>query len=90
MKKKIFLFFISAFLIFSCSGKEAAVIEEQALPVRMSPVLTREKTEEVKGFGSLSFLKKFEVLSPLEGVIETLYFREGGSFPHIPEESFVY
>ena len=43
----------------------------------MVPATVREITEEVKGFGSLSFLKKFELVSPLEGTLETLYFREG-------------
>jgi len=34
-------------------------------------------TEEVNGFGSLSFLKKFELVSSLDGILETLHFREG-------------
>ena len=45
----------------------------------MAPVTIRESAEEVRGFGSLSFLKKFEIVSSLEGVLETLNFREGDS-----------
>lgn len=61
----------------SCSqnlAHEAAVAPQ---PVRMIPVTTRETSEQVKGFGSLSFLKKFELSSPVDGVLESLYFREG-------------
>jgi len=45
----------------------------------MVPAAVKEINEEVKGFGSLSFLKQFGLGSPLEGILEVLYFREGDS-----------
>ena len=76
-------YFFPGLLIFlcflSCANSQIPEIDESPLLVRMSPVLLRDNPDEVKGFGSLSFIKKFEVVSALEGVLETLYFREGDS-----------
>ena len=63
--------------LFSCAKSQVQEADDSPLPVRMVPVTVRETAEEVKGFGSLSFLKKFELVSPLDGVLETLHFREG-------------
>ena len=49
----------------------------RALPVQMVTVGSRSLQEEVRGFGSLSFLKKLDVLSPADGILDTLHFREG-------------
>ena len=65
--------------VFSCAGNQPGSIDDSPVPVRMTPVTVRETAEELKGFGSLSFLKKFELVSPLEGILETLNFREGDS-----------
>jgi len=72
----------SALLIFagvvvSCSTNRLQEADEGPMPVRMVPVSVKETTEEVKGFGSLSFLKKFELVSSVDGVLEKLNFREG-------------
>ena len=77
MKESIILLLILA--LFSCAKPQKSENDNSPLPVKMIPVTVREAGEEVTGFGSLSFLKKFELLSPLEGVLETLYYREGDS-----------
>ena len=64
-------------VLLSCADSEKPEGEASPLPIRMVPVTTREIAEEVKGFGFLSYLKKFELLSPLDGILETLNFREG-------------
>lgn len=80
MKEASRIFVLLLFLVpllFSC-GKEGGQEEEDTpISVTMVPVTVREVDEEVKGFGSLSFLKKFELVSPLDGILETLWFREG-------------
>ena len=80
MKNK-FLFFLIGLVnltgFISCNDSQVKFEEESPLPVRMSPVMIREDPEEIRGFGSLSFLKKFEVISSLDGVLEALHFREG-------------
>ena len=65
--------------LLSCAENRIKEDESPPLPVRMAPVSLREINEEIKGFGALSFLKKFELLSPMEGILETLSFREGDS-----------
>ena len=75
LKRAVLLVF--TILLLSCANKIKHEVEESPLPVRMVPVRVKETIEEVKGFGSLSYLKKFELVSPLDGIIETLYFREG-------------
>ena len=64
-------------ILFSCANNRKHEADEPPLPVRMVPVTVRETVEEVNGFGSLSFLKKFELVSPLDGILQTLHFREG-------------
>ena len=66
-----------AAVLFSCANNRKQETEELPLPVRMVPVTVKETAEEVNGFGSLSYLKKFEVVSSLDGILATLYFREG-------------
>ena len=64
-------------VLLSCAKIQRQEVEDLPIPVRMIPVTVRETAEEVKGFGSLSYLKKFELVSALEGILETLNFREG-------------
>jgi RND family efflux transporter MFP subunit len=71
------LFIVS--VLFSCAKNKAQEAEKPPIPVRIVAVTTRETAEELKGFGSLSFLKKFELVSPVEGVLDVLNFREGDS-----------
>ena len=76
------LFLIAPFLflvLLSCTNTSKQEAEEAPLPVRMVPVTLKETTEEVNGFGSLTYLKKIELLSPLDGILEILHFREGDS-----------
>jgi RND family efflux transporter MFP subunit len=78
MKKVLPLVIHSLLLFFlSCEKNRNFEEEKSALPVRMIPVTERESAEEIKGFGSLSYLTKIELLSPLDGILETLNFREG-------------
>ena len=74
---KIFTAVFLLIFLFSSCGKTHIEEEPSPLPVRMVPVTVKENIEEVNGFGSLSFLKKFELLSPLEGILENLNYREG-------------
>jgi len=66
-----------AVVLFSCTNSRKQEADESPLPVLMVPVTVRETAEEVNGFGSLSFLKKFELVSPLDGILQELHFREG-------------
>ena len=66
-----------AAVLFSCAESRIQEADDSPLPVRMIPVTLRETAEEVKGFGSLSFLKKYELSSSVDGVLELLCFREG-------------
>ena len=75
--KRILAAILLIFTFLSCANKSSQEENTPPLPVHMAPVTVKENTEEVKGFGSLSFLKKFELLSPVEGILETLNFREG-------------
>ena len=75
----VFILFLLFIFLFSCGKNQKQADKESPVPVRMIPVTEKEIAEEVKGFGSLSFLKKFELDSPLEGILESLYFREGDS-----------
>jgi len=75
--KKIAPAILLIFLLFSCAKNRMQEGADTSLQVRMALVTVMETDEEVKGFGSLSYLKKFELLSPLDGILETLDFREG-------------
>ena len=74
--KCVTLFVIAAALL-SCANNRKQEENESPLPVRMVPVTVRETSEEVNGFGSLSYLKKIELGSSLDGILKTLSFREG-------------
>ena len=68
---------VFAAVLLSCAQTVKQETGALPVPVKMIPVTARETVQAVKGFGSLSFLKKFELSSPVEGVLETLNFREG-------------
>ena len=79
---KCLVMMLAALLVFaavlvSCSKKLPLEADESPTPVRMVPVGVKETAEEVRGFGSLSFLKKFELVSSVEGILAELNFREG-------------
>ena len=69
--------FCFVIILFSCTNNRKHEADESPLSVQMVPVTVRETAEEVNGFGSLSFLKKFELVSSLDGILQTLHFREG-------------
>ncbi|MCL2318484.1 MAG: efflux RND transporter periplasmic adaptor subunit [Treponema sp.] len=79
MKKSYscYIFMLFILFLFSCAKDQVQEADGSQVPVKMAPVTVRETNEEVRGFGSLSFLKKFELLSPVDGIIESLRFREG-------------
>ena len=83
MKNHLFVYMALLLMVspafFSCAKTQAQETDDSPIPVRVSPVTVKESAEEVKGFGSLSFLKKFELVSPLDGILGTLRFREGDS-----------
>jgi RND family efflux transporter MFP subunit len=66
----------AALVLSSCGGRETAG-EETPMTVRGTPVMEREVSDEISGFGSLSFEKKVDLAAPQEGVVERLFFREG-------------
>jgi len=75
--KKLLIIIMLTYVALSCSKEQKQEEDALPLPVRMVPVKVKESAETIKGFGSLSFLKKFELLSPIDGVLETLHIREG-------------
>jgi RND family efflux transporter MFP subunit len=75
--KPMVMLIIFAPVLVSCGKSGNRNGDTSPVPVRMTPVTAREVAEEVKGFGSLSFLKKFELLSSVDGVLDVLHFREG-------------
>jgi len=63
--------------LLSCANNRKQEVDESPLPARMAVVTVKEITEEVSGFGSLSYLKKIELVSSLDGILEVFHFREG-------------
>jgi RND family efflux transporter MFP subunit len=74
-----FLLFFSA-VFFSCGKANASA--DSYLP-RVKTVLAEEKifSDEISGFGSVSFLTKVDVNASQEGVIRRIHFREGTVVP---------
>lgn len=77
--KKLSAALLLVIIMLSCSKEPAQEKETVPLPVRMASVKEKESAGVIKGFGSLSYLKKFEIISPVEGILESLSIREGGS-----------
>jgi multidrug efflux pump subunit AcrA (membrane-fusion protein) len=73
----IFLLILGLGILAGCGKAEEKTPPDTQPRVRASPVVAREIAGEVSGFGFLSFLKKIDLAAPSEGVLETLYFREG-------------
>jgi multidrug efflux pump subunit AcrA (membrane-fusion protein) len=81
MKKALLCVAALALLCVSCvscanSGRKDE--GHSAVRVRVAPVETAGRPNEIEGFGSLSFLTKNDVVCLQEGEIATLYYREGG------------
>ena len=75
---KLFIFFILLTFLFSCN-KRNDFLSDRMPEVRAVPVKSSVINDEIKGFGSLSFLRKVDVASPVDAVLDILYFREGDS-----------
>ncbi|MDR1419987.1 MAG: efflux RND transporter periplasmic adaptor subunit [Treponema sp.] len=69
--------FFTAVSIFSSCGKKAEAEAAPAREVKAAVALVRELSDETGGFGTLSFLAKFDVSSSQEGTVKDLPFREG-------------
>ena len=85
--KKIPCIFLCGFLLiftavlFSCVKAHASA---DGAVLRVKTSLAEEKilTEEISGFGSLTFLTKVDVNASQEGVIRRIYYREGALAPN--------
>jgi len=77
MRNILFAFFVLlAGIILSCEKAKAS--SEGYIPkVKVEAAEEQLLTEEVSGFGSLSFLTKVDVNASQEGVIRRIYYREG-------------
>jgi RND family efflux transporter MFP subunit len=74
-----FLFFLLFWtaVFASCEKQAGEAPPETGIRVQGVEVVLRESAGEVSGFGFLSFLKKIDLAVSAEGVLETLYYREG-------------
>ncbi|MDR0312599.1 MAG: efflux RND transporter periplasmic adaptor subunit [Treponema sp.] len=70
----------------SCEKKQEGPIDDNRPQVKVAAVTSREIYDEVKGFGSLSFIKKVDLASPSDAVMEKLLKREGD---HVKEGDIV-
>jgi RND family efflux transporter MFP subunit len=68
-------------LFASCAGEARRSPGEEARRVRGAEVKSRELPDEIEGFGTLSFLKKVDLGAPEDGVLKSLYYREGDLVP---------
>ncbi|MDR0447145.1 MAG: efflux RND transporter periplasmic adaptor subunit [Treponema sp.] len=79
--KMVMMFFMFPVVLFvSCTKAQAS--SEGYIP-RVNIAAAEEKilSEEVSGFGSLTFLTKVDVNASQEGVIRRLFYREGTTVP---------
>jgi multidrug efflux pump subunit AcrA (membrane-fusion protein) len=75
---KLFRVILIVQLLFSsCDKKDNDFISDNRHQVKAAAVTSREIYDEVKGFGSLSFIKKVDISSPADAVMERLLKREG-------------
>ena len=71
------LLIFSMILFSSCAKKINDHLLDNAPQVKIASLSSMEITEEIKGFGSLSFIKKVDIASPSDAVLQRLLFREG-------------
>jgi multidrug efflux pump subunit AcrA (membrane-fusion protein) len=71
--------FIPLIIFISCDKNDLNndLVSDNRTQVKAAAVASREIFEEVKGFGSLSFIRKVDIASPADGVLEKLLKREG-------------
>jgi multidrug efflux pump subunit AcrA (membrane-fusion protein) len=81
MYMKLMAFLIAPLMFFISCGKNDLshndLNSDNRPQVKVVAVVGREIFEEVKGFGSLSFIRKVDIASPADGVLEKLLKREG-------------
>jgi RND family efflux transporter MFP subunit len=70
-------FFLFSLVLSGCGGEDKNDPAERAAPVRGQAALVREFSQEINGFGALSFLKKVDIAAPQDAVLSRLFFREG-------------
>ena len=71
---KILQITLAVFLLFSCTEKYE---EETIRNVKGTAAFLKEISDETNGFGSLSFLTKLDITSPVDGIIKKINRREG-------------
>jgi multidrug efflux pump subunit AcrA (membrane-fusion protein) len=72
-----FLALIFVMFVFSSCGKDAEENPDPVREVRAASVVFRELSEETGGFGTLSYITKFDIYSPQDGTVGRILFREG-------------
>ncbi|MCL1928588.1 MAG: efflux RND transporter periplasmic adaptor subunit [Treponema sp.] len=85
MKSLRYGFLLSCFIlgVFLSSCKKVQAATDGYIPrVKIAAAEEKMITEEVTGFGSLSFLTKVDVNASQDGVINRIYYREGTVVPN--------
>ena len=76
--KIILVIFICQFFLVSCTEISRPDAVRQ---VRGAVASIGEIPDETGGFGTLSFLAKFDITAPHDGIVKNLYYREGSDVP---------
>ncbi|MDR2370094.1 MAG: efflux RND transporter periplasmic adaptor subunit [Treponema sp.] len=63
--------------VFSSCGKNAEENPDPVREVKAAAAVMRELSEETGGFGTLSYITKFDISSPQDGTVGKILFREG-------------
>lgn len=74
MKVKFVLIAVFCFFCFGCNGSHGT---EAARNVKGVAAASREISNEIGGFGTLSYLSKIDVTAPQDGLVGKIVFREG-------------
>ena len=78
--KKIQLISLTFFipvLLLSCANNNAVSAASMVPRVEIAAVIGREVSDEIHGFGSLTFIRKTDVASPSDAVVKSIPKREG-------------
>ena len=80
--KKLFSIFILFFLLFFFSCTKAQTVPDGIIHrVTIATAEVQVISEEVSGFGSLSYLTKIDIAASQDGTIRRLHYREGSIVP---------
>ena len=61
----------------ACGGQKNQSLTEDVKKVKTAAVESKSLPDEIHGFGTLSYQKKFDVAASADAVLDKLYFREG-------------